>query len=390
MYVGLLVSVLLHATLLGWTVISIQSTPELRPHDIEPVAVDLITPSELTRLTKGSRDAKLKDARPKESPQADPVPKEGPRPRPVAAPPPPPPPEPPQAQPPEPTPPPPKVAAATPPTPPPPPAVEPPTPQPDKLALEQKLADLALQQAEEAKRQAETKAKVEAEAKAQADTESKAKAEADAKAKADAEAKAKAEADAKAKAEADAKRIADAKAKAELKRKQDDKRRADAERRRIAAEKEKAKFSADRLSALLDKSPDPRAPAPAAPKSKSDSRAKGPVLGAPEGRDTALSASARAMLGQLMKESVKRCWNINAGLDGIDKIAVRIEIRLNRNGALADNPKILNSGSGPLFRDMADSALRAIVACAPYALPPDMYEGGWDHMIMNFDPSQMF
>jgi hypothetical protein len=96
------------------------------------------------------------------------------------------------------------------------------------------------------------------------------------------------------------------------------------------------------------------------------------------------------MLGQLMKESVKRCWNINAGLDGIDKIAVRIEIRLNRNGALADNPKILNSGNGPLFRDMADSALRAIVACAPYALPPDMYEGGWDHMIMNFDPSQMF
>ena len=381
MYVGLLVSVLMHATLLGWTVISIQSTPELRPHEIEPVAVDMITPSELTRLTKGSRDAKLKDARPKDSPQADPAPKEGPRPRPVAAPPPPPPPpEPPQAEPPEPTPPPPKVAAATPP--PPPPAVEPPKPEPDKLALEQKLADLALQQAEEAKRQAETKAKAEAEAKAEADA--KAKAEADAKAKAEADAKAKA------KAEADAKRIADAKAKAELKRKQDEKRRADAERKRIAAEKEKAKFSADRLSALLDKSPEPRAPAPAAPETKSDSRAKGPVLGAPEGRDTVLSASARAMLGQLMRESVKRCWNINAGLDGIDKIAVRIEIRLNRNGALADNPKILNSGSGPLFRDMADSALRAIVACAPYALPPDMYEGGWDHMIMNFDPSQMF
>ena len=72
------------------------------------------------------------------------------------------------------------------------------------------------------------------------------------------------------------------------------------------------------------------------------------------------------------------------------QITVRIEIRLSRNGSLADNPKILNSGSGPLFRDMADSALRAIIACAPYALPPDMYEGGWDHMIMNFDPSQMF
>ena len=378
MYVGLLVSVLMHAGLLAWTVISIQSTPELRPHMIEPVAVDMITPSELTRLTKGSRQAKLKEAQPKESPQAEPAPKEAPRPRPVAAPPPPPPPEPPPAQAPEP--PPPQVAAAEPPPPPPPPAVEPPKPQPDKAALEQKLADLALQQAEEAKRQTEAKAKAEAAAKA--DAESKAKAEADAKAKAVAEAKAK--------AEAEAKRIADAKHRAELKKMHDEKRRKDAEKKRIAAEREKAKFSADRLSALLDKTPDPRAPATAAPDTKSDSRVKGPVLGAPEGRDAVLSASARAMLGQLMRESVKRCWNINAGLDGIDKIAVRIEIRLNRNGALADNPKILNSGNGPLFRDMADSALRAIVACAPYALPPDMYEGGWDHMIMNFDPSQMF
>ena len=380
MYVGLLVSVLLHATLLGWTVLSIQSTPELRPHTIEPLAVDLITPSELTRLTKGSRSAKLKEAQPKESPQADPTPKEAKRARPVTAPPPPPPPEPPPAQAPEP--PPPKVAAAAPPPAPPPPAVEPPKPEPDKVALEQKLADLALQQAEEAKRQADAKAKAESEAKTKADAEAKAKAEADAKAKAEAEAKAK--------ADAAAKRVADAKHRAELKKKQDEKRRKDAERKRIAAEKEKAKFSADRLSALLDKTPDPRAPAPAAPETKSDSRAKGPVLGAPEGRDAALSASARALLGQLMRESVKRCWNINAGLDGIDKIAVRIEIRLNRNGALADPPKVLNSASGPLFRDMADSALRAIVACAPYALPPDMYEGGWDHMIMNFDPSQMF
>ena len=162
MYVGLLVSVLMHATLLAWTVISIQSTPELRAPTIEPVAVDLISPSELTRLTKGSRTAKLKEAAPKESPQADPTPKEAPRPRPVTAP-----PEPEAAK--EPPPPPPKVAVATPPPPPPPPAVEPPKPEPDKAALEQKLADLALQQAEEAKRAAEAKAKAESEAKTKAD-----------------------------------------------------------------------------------------------------------------------------------------------------------------------------------------------------------------------------
>ncbi|MFN3747019.1 MAG: protein TolA, partial [Hyphomicrobiaceae bacterium] len=95
MYFGLLVSVLLHATLLGWTVVSIQSTPALKEPVIEPIAVDLISPSELTRLTKGSRSATLKEARAKESPQNDPTPKEAPRPRPQAALPPPPPPEPP-------------------------------------------------------------------------------------------------------------------------------------------------------------------------------------------------------------------------------------------------------------------------------------------------------
>jgi colicin import membrane protein len=376
-YLGLLVSVLMHAGLLGWTVISIQSTPELRSPMIEPVAVDMITPSELTRLTKGSREATLKEARPKESQQADPAPKEGPRPRPItAAPPPPPPPEPP-AQAPD-SPPPPKVAAATPP--PPPPAVEPPKPEPDKAALEQKLADLAaLQKVEEAKLQAEAKAKAEAEAKAQADAAAKAKAEA--------EAKAKAEAEAKAKAEADAKRVADAKAKADLKRKQDEKRRADAERKRIAAEKEKAKFSADRLSELLDKSPDPRAPAPAAPETKSDTLSKGPVRGAPEGRDDMAAASKAAFLAGLMKNSVERCWNVIAGLKEAEAMSIRINVRFNRDGTFVEPPRLLSSGGSPMFGMVADGAMRALVRCAPYALPPEDYEY-WANMNLNFDPKK--
>ncbi len=380
MYLGLFVSVLLHAALLGWTVISIQSTPELRAPTIEPVAVDLISPSDLTKLMKGSRDAKLKEARPNVSDQTDPAPKEGPRPRPIAAPPPPaaepppPPPEPEKA--PEPPPPPPKAAEA-----PPPPTPEPPPPQPDKAALEQKLADLALEQAEEAKRQAAAQAKAEAEARANA--------EAEAKAKADAAAKAKAEADAKAKAEADAKRLAEAKRKAaELKRKQEAKRKADAEKKRLA-EAEKAKFSADRLSALLDKSPDQRAPAPAAPATNPDARAKGAVIGAKEGRDQVNSASEIAFIAGLIRQSVIRCNNVIAGREQIDTPVVQIEVRLRPDGSLADAPKVTSSGSNsPIFRDAVDAALRAIVNCAPYALPPDKYEI-WGHMRLTFDLSRM-
>ncbi len=354
---------------------------------IEPIAVDMISPSELTRITKGSRSATLKEAIAKESPQNDPTPKEAPRPRIQSAPPPPPPPaaEPPAPTPP--TPPPPPAAAAPPP---PPPAPTPPAPVPDRSALEQKLADLALQQAEDAKRdaqakaEAEAKARAEADAKAKADAEAKARAEAEAKAKADAEAKARAEAEAKAKAEA--KRKADeAKRQAEIKRKQDE-----ARKKKLAEEKAKAQFSADRLSALLDKTPDPRAPAPSAPQPSTDTRAKGPVRGAPEGRDTQMSASEAAFLAGLMRQAVSRCWNINAGLEGIERMVVQIEVRLRPDGSLADQPKVRNPNNSPLFRDAADSAMRALIACAPYALPPDKYEGGWEHMILSFDPKDMF
>jgi colicin import membrane protein len=180
------------------------------------------------------------------------------------------------------------------------------------------------------------------------------------------------------------------KRKAELKRKQDEKRREDARKRKLAEEKAKAQFSADRLSALLDKTPDPRAPAPAAPQPDEPSRAKGPVLGAAEGRDRTISTSDAAFLAGLMRQAVSRCWNINAGLEGVERLVVEIEVRLRPDGSLADPPKVVNSGNSPLFRDAADSALRALIACAPYRMPPDKYTGGWEHMILSFDPRDMF
>jgi colicin import membrane protein len=383
-YFGLLVSVMLHASLLGWTVVSIQSTPELRVPVIEPIAVDMISPSELTRITKGSRSATLKEARANESLETEAAPKESNRPRPpVAQPPPPPAP----AAPPEP--PPPKPAEAAPPPPPPPAAAPPPpAPEPDRAALEQKLADLALQQADEAKRQAEAKAA--ADAKVRAESEAKAKAEAESKARAEAEAKAKAEADAKARAEADAKAKADAKRKAdeakrqaEIKRKQEE-----ARQKRIADEKAKAQFNADRLAALLDKSPDQRAPAPAAPQPSTDTRAKGPVLGAREGTDATLSASKAGWLASLLSRAVAQCWNVPAGIAGLENVVVRLEVRLNRDGTLVGTPKVTNSENFPAFGLVADSAVRAMIACAPYSLPPDMYEGGWEHIVFAFRPPQ--
>ena len=57
---------------------------------------------------------------------------------------------------------------------------------------------------------------------------------------------------------------------------------------------------------------------------------------------------------------------------------------------LAAPPKVVNNASSPVFRDAADSAVRALVQCEPYILPPDKYAGGWEHMILTFDPARMF
>ena len=92
----------------------------------------------------------------------------------------------------------------------------------------------------------------------------------------------------------------------------------------------------------------------------------------------------------MMKRQVAKCWNISAGADGIDKIKIEIEVRLSPDGRIQGQPRVVSRGTGPLYADMADSAMRALVQCQAYELPPRLYKGGWDFMVVDFDPSSMF
>ena len=83
---GLTTSVVLHAALLAWALFTIQAQRELRLPDPEPIAVDLVNASELTRLRQGARNAKQMEAEAKEAPKADPAKKEAPKPTQAAAP----------------------------------------------------------------------------------------------------------------------------------------------------------------------------------------------------------------------------------------------------------------------------------------------------------------
>ena len=377
MHVGLIISVLLHAAILGWAVITIQTQRELRVAEPEPVAVDLVAPSEVTKLRQGVRTAKQMDAEAKETPKPVEVPrKEAPKPTPVATP-----------KPPEPTPEPPKEVVKEPPKPaelpkevakaePPKPAETATDPIAEKLAAER--PDPALEQAKkleeeriEAARKADEQKKADeikkAEEQKRLDEQKK-------------EEEARKLAELKKKQDEEKKRKA-----AELKKKQDD------EKKRKEAELKKQKSFDDQMrdmQALLNKVPDKGAPLPNIPQEE-PSKNKGPVLGAKEGRDNRLSASELAILAQIIKSCVQSKWNVLGGGESAQGATVKIRLRFNPDGRFASAPEVMNPQNSPFFLAVQDSALRAVEACQPYPLPPAKYEF-WRDMVLNFDPRDMF
>jgi colicin import membrane protein len=348
---GLAVSVVLHLGLLAWALITIQATPPFKLAEPEPVEVALVSPDALVRLKRGHRDAKQLEAQPKESPE--PPQREAPKPETQAAAPPPPAAEPL----------PPEAARPEPPKPDLPTQPEPAKTELQKAAIAEKLvappAEVAPQLGPTPDEKKVLEEKLEAERRAE-----EARKQAEARKKADEENKRK---------------LAKARKKA------------DEQKKRREAEAKKKQFDAQRIAALLNKVPDKSAPPTGATTPPLvPTKAKGPVAGAGEGRDSQLTANQRSLLGAMMKRAVGRCWNVNSGLEGADKVVVEIEVRLRADGRLLQEPRVINSGLGPLFADAANSAVRALVQCEPYDLPRNLYEGGWDHMVVTFDPQRMF
>ncbi|NOX83719.1 MAG: cell envelope integrity protein TolA [Alphaproteobacteria bacterium] len=151
-----------------------------------------------------------------------------------------------------------------------------------------------------------------------------------------------------------------------------------------------AELDLDALSKLVDKSrDDSAATAREAPSQTAEAadNARRKV-----GAGDRLTASDEAK----MRAAVERCWNAGAiiGAPNPETLIVTIDIALDRDGSLASPPKVMNqlqiNLSGNRFWKVAEqSALRAVVACAPYDfLPQDRYET-WREFTLNFDPSQM-
>jgi outer membrane biosynthesis protein TonB len=144
----------------------------------------------------------------------------------------------------------------------------------------------------------------------------------------------------------------------------------------------KQDFNADRIAALLNKIPDAaQEPNPVDP---ADTPPK-PVRGQSNGTQMTMSVNEIDAL----RARIAQCWSPPPGGLGADAIIVKLRLRLNEDGSLVGYPSIANSGSSPFFQAAADSAVRAVFQCQPYALPGEKYEV-WRDMILTFDPRQMY
>ena len=144
----------------------------------------------------------------------------------------------------------------------------------------------------------------------------------------------------------------------------------------------KRDFNTDRIAALLNKIPDAaQEPNPVDP----IDAPRRPVQGQSNGTQLTMSVTEIDAL----RARIAQCWSPPPGGLGADAIIVKLRLRLNEDGSLIGYPSIANSGSSPFFQAAADSAVRAVFQCQPYALPSEKYEV-WRDLILTFDPRQMY
>lgn len=141
-------------------------------------------------------------------------------------------------------------------------------------------------------------------------------------------------------------------------------------------------FDPDKIAALLNKAPD------AGPKTVAatpDENKPEPARGRSDGKDLQMTFNEIDAL----RAKISQCWNPPVGGLGADAIQVKLRLRLTETGSLTNTPEVVNRAGSPFFQAAADAAVRAVMLCQPYPLPPRKY-ALWRDMILNFDPREMF
>jgi hypothetical protein len=123
-------------------------------------------------------------------------------------------------------------------------------------------------------------------------------------------------------------------------------------------------FDQTKIAALLDKR-DPSRQAVTG-----DTLNSNAALGLSKGK----AADNSATWGAMFQQQVERCWKKPYGSLESQNPEAAFAIRLKRDGTLEGKPVPEGTPATPYLQVYQESALRAIIECQPYKLPPDFFE----------------
>jgi len=151
-----------------------------------------------------------------------------------------------------------------------------------------------------------------------------------------------------------------------------------------------------RIAALLDKDrqPAPQQPRPKDEKPERRAAPPGPPAVA-SGRDQReMTIREIDALVLIIRKQIQSCWTVPAGARDAENLVVKVHILLNPDGSLIGPPEIINPGGAlsrndEFYQTAAESARRAVLACSPLKdLPVDAY-GHWRDITLIFNPKEM-
>jgi hypothetical protein len=147
-----------------------------------------------------------------------------------------------------------------------------------------------------------------------------------------------------------------------------------------ASETPEQQFNADDIAALLNKE-EPQGGGDPVPVPEPQ------TLGSIDGHaEAAMTQSEIAAL----KARLYQCWNPPVAVREAANLVVTVRINLLVDGSLAGAPQLVGGGLDPLTQIAAESAIRAVVQCAPFGdiLRPEKY-ALWSEIEFVFDPREM-
>jgi outer membrane biosynthesis protein TonB len=107
-------------------------------------------------------------------------------------------------------------------------------------------------------------------------------------------------------------------------------------------------------------------------------------------RAAQVGAQSLAGLGAAIIRQIQPCANriTNPG-PGANRIRSRINLQMASDGSLTARPKLLgqtgvDDENGRYAQRVAELASAAIIQCAPFKLPDELYEGGWKNITINY------